>query len=144
LNLQIRKPVGAGLNKLVDGEMSLLRFYIIRLHKGESYDERDERDERDEHLERDEMGLILLSGSCEIEFAGVIKEKIGPREDVFSDPAWAAYVPAGESLRLTADSDMEAALVYAPGKPGLEPRIIAPDELVVLLRGKPGFERAGL
>lgn len=132
MRLKIRKPLGPGLTRLVDGELRRIRFSILRLNPGEEFSET---------LSDWEMCLVLLSGKCRMEAGPAAGGwSLGPRGDVFQDPAWAVYVPGGMIWRVRAEQELKAALCYAPGRGG-EPRLIRPEALVVHERGRPGFQR---
>ncbi len=131
MTLKIRKPLGPGLTRLVDGELKLIRFGILKLKPGESFGET---------LSDWELCLVLLQGSGRVSVEGRELSELGPRRDVFLDPAWAVYVPGGMSWRVEATSELAAALGYAPGRGGA-PKLIRPEDLVIHERGRPGYQR---
>jgi 5-deoxy-glucuronate isomerase len=131
MSLKVRKPLGPGLTRWVDGEMKRIRFSILKLKPGEGFSE---------SLSDWELCLVLLCGECRVAVSGRDLGELGPRRDVFRDPAWAAYVPGGMSWQVEAKSELCAALCYAPGRGG-EPRLIRPEDLVIRQRGRPGYER---
>ena len=129
--LKIRKPFKNGRTRLVDGELKRIRFSVLRLDSGKRFQEK---------LTGLELGIVLLSGKVEIEAAGQ-KYRLGPRRDVFLDPAWGLYLPGNMTWKIQALKKSELALAYAPGPKKGEAQLIAPEQLVVRHRGKDMFQR---
>lgn len=129
--LKIRKRFGKGKTRLVDGQLKRIRFSILSLNAGDSFREK---------LAGDELGLVLLSGKVEI-VAGAKKYSLGPRRDVFSDPAWGLYLPGKINWEIKAAKKSELALAYAPGPKKGEVQLITPEQLVIHQRGKDLFQR---
>jgi len=129
--LRIRKQIGKGKTSLINGELELLKFSLLRLEPGEEYREK---------LGKDELGIILLSGKLSIQVEG--KEfLLGPRKDVFSDRPWGLYLPGDLEWKARAMKKTELGLAYAPGPEKGEVRLISPKELAVHERGKDHFQR---
>jgi 5-deoxy-glucuronate isomerase len=87
----------------------------------------------------DECCLVLLSGSCRIEFAGAAVS-LGPRRDVFSGYPHALYLPPRTRFRVIAEEPTELADARAPvrrvGRTArLEPRLIRPADCGFEIRG---------
>jgi len=62
--------------------------------------------------------------------------EIGQRRSVFVDAApYAAYVPAGESVTVTAHTEAEVAVASAPGSDRLPARLIEPAATTASVRG---------
>ena len=88
-----------------------------------------------------EAAIVLLAGDAEP--AG----RRARRADVFADRATAVYAPPGTSVTVAAESRTELAVAATVGgelhaPPGAEPRPIAPADVVVHERGRPGWQRA--
>jgi 5-deoxy-glucuronate isomerase len=88
-----------------------------------------------------EAALVLLSGDAEL--AG----RRATRADVFDEPATAVYLPPGTEIEVTAIARTELALAASVGRelhtPGdATPVRIAPSDVVVHERGRPGWQRA--
>lgn len=132
MELKIKKELKPGLNRLVIDELEFLRFSMLVLDEGETFEE---------SLTEWECAAVLLCGSCEVEVEGEPAGVMGPRKNVFDDLPWGLYVPDGKSYRIRATSPCEIALSYAPGKSPGESVLIGPEDVVVHQRGKPGFER---
>jgi len=129
--LKIRKPFKNGRTRLVDGELKRIKFSVLRLDSGKRFQEK---------LTGLELGIVLLSGKVEIEAAGK-KYRLGPRRDVFLDPAWGLYLPGNMTWKIQALKKSELALAYAPGPKKGEVQLVTPEQLVVRHRGKDMFQR---
>jgi 5-deoxy-glucuronate isomerase len=82
-----------------------------------------------------ELCLVLLSGRASAGADGQDFGTIGLRRTPFEGKPFALYVPPGASVRLTAVTACELAVCSAPGKGGLPPRLIRPDDVGEELRG---------
>jgi 5-deoxy-glucuronate isomerase len=86
----------------------------------------------------EEAVLVLLTGDVEWDSTGAT------RKDVFGARASAVYLPPGTTIDVTAREDTELALVSTVDcalAPAGEPSIVTPDDVVVSVRGKPGWLR---
>src|SRR5207244_11541465 len=81
--------------------------------------------------------LIGLHGTAQVKGSGAV----GERPDVFSGLPWAIILPPNTAYRLTAQTDLELAVVSAPAEPGGAPRVIRPADVRVETRGKGVTER---
>jgi 5-deoxy-glucuronate isomerase len=132
MDLKIKRDLAPGLNLLVTDELEFLRFSILKLEKGESFEER---------LEDWECAAALLSGHCTAEVEGKGPFSLGPRGNVFDDSPWGLYVPGRLEYRISALAPSELALSYGPWKRAVEPAQVSPAELEIHQRGAPGYER---
>ncbi len=82
-----------------------------------------------------ETCIVLLSGKATVVAGGKSFLKLGGRNDVFDGPPTAVYVPHKTTFTITPDTDLEVALCTAPGGGDYEPRLIAPGEHPVEIRG---------
>ncbi len=129
--MRIRKPIGKGKTSLLDGELELLKFSLVRLEAGEEYLEK---------LGGNELGIVLLSGKVTIQADG--KEySLGPRKDVFSDPPWGLYLPGDLEWKAKAAEKTELALAYAGGPEQAKIQLVSPKEIAVHERGRDHFQR---
>lgn len=84
-----------------------------------------------------ERCLVLLSGKADVKTDSITLENIGDRMNVFEDKApHAVYVKNGESVTVTATTDLELAVCSAPGHDNVETRHIAPDAMSRETRGE--------
>ena len=82
----------------------------------------------------DEMCMVLLSGSVTMEAAGQTWVCDG-RASVFEGLPYAVYLPPGHTYRMTVHSDADCAYGRAPAEGKLPPRLIAPGDTKVEIRG---------
>lgn len=81
-----------------------------------------------------ELAVVLLSGSVVVE-AGRERWSIEGRSSPFEGLPWAAYVPPGVRVDITATKESELAVLGARADSGGEPRLIRPDDVEVEIRG---------
>jgi 5-deoxy-glucuronate isomerase len=92
--------------------------------------------------EDQEVCIVLLSGKANVETSKVRFEKIGKRMSIFEKtPPYSVYVPNEDEFEVTALTDLEIALCYAPGKGSFESRLIPPEDVGVEIRGQGNIER---
>ncbi len=103
-------------------------FDVWMLKKGETVDfDSGER----------EFCLVLVAGFASVKTCTADFPELGGRMSPFErTPPWSVYIPPGETVRVTADSDLELALCSAPGSGALPARVIAPEDVGVEHRGK--------
>ena len=87
----------------------------------------------------EERCLVLLRGGFDISWPGR-DACIGPRADVFAAYPHAVYLPAGVAFEVRATQECEiadcrAAVSARPERLGLAPRVVAPDDCAVEVRG---------
>jgi 5-deoxy-glucuronate isomerase len=83
-----------------------------------------------------EACLVILTGTAAIAAGDRHFENVGSRSSVFEDVApGAAYVPAGLTYRVTAQTRVELAIGTAPGGRTGEPRLIGPERMSREVRG---------
>jgi 5-deoxy-glucuronate isomerase len=95
---------------------------------------------RDEYTSPDEETVVVLQeGSGTFAVGG--RDWRVSRSSVFSERATAAYVPPGATLRVTAETPIEAVFVSAAARTGGEPALVGPDAVRVNARGKGSYSR---
>jgi 5-deoxy-glucuronate isomerase len=82
----------------------------------------------------DECCLVLLRGQCHVEY-GDATAVLGPRRDVFTDYPHAIYLPPRTTFRITASQPTELADARAPARKRFAPRVIAPEDCGLEIRG---------
>jgi 5-deoxy-glucuronate isomerase len=82
-----------------------------------------------------EQCLVLLSGRAAVSAGGQNFGTIGVRRTPFEGKPFALYVPPRVSVRMTAETGVELAVCSAPGKGGLPPRLIRPEDVGEEVRG---------
>ncbi|MFO1413738.1 MAG: 5-deoxy-glucuronate isomerase [Burkholderiales bacterium] len=84
-----------------------------------------------------ELCIVVLTGMVSVAAQGKTWRDIGRRASVFSgDAPYAVYVPAREGAQVTATTAAEIGVARAPGNPGREARLIAPDAMKQSVRGE--------
>ncbi len=92
-------------------------------------------------LER-EACIVLLGGKADVATDKEEWKAIGGRSSVFEKiPPYSVYVPSGDSLTLTAVTDLQIAVCWAPGKGTYPARLITPDQVGVEDRGEGSTQR---
>lgn len=81
-----------------------------------------------------ELCLVFLSGDAEVDL-GRHRWSVKGRQGVFAGLPHAVYVPPGHRFAVSATSPLEVAIGSAPAAGKLEPRLIAPEDVKVELRG---------
>jgi 5-deoxy-glucuronate isomerase len=91
---------------------------------------------------REECCLVLLRGSCRVEFSSTSLRAgadgaatLGPRADVFSAYPHAMYLPPRTTFRVIADELTELGDGRAPARKRFEPRAIRPEDCGYEIRG---------
>jgi 5-deoxy-glucuronate isomerase len=82
----------------------------------------------------DEVGIVVLSGTCTIEALGN-SWSIGGRDRIFAGKPWALYLPIKTKYSVTATSDAEIAICGARSERSFPPKLITPDDVEVEIRG---------
>jgi 5-deoxy-glucuronate isomerase len=81
-----------------------------------------------------ERAIVVLSGSCSVHVGDRAWELPG-RPSAFDGPPWAAYLSAGTAATVRTRPGAELAVVGARSDRAGEPRLIAPDDVAVEVRG---------
>ena len=82
-----------------------------------------------------EICFVLIAGKAKVQVDEQDFGEIGDRMSPFTGKPWSAYVPAGKTWRVSANTDIELAVCSAPGGPRHEARIIGPDHVISETRG---------
>jgi 5-deoxy-glucuronate isomerase len=84
--------------------------------------------------EKEEAAFVLLGGQCRADW-GRGTFSIGKRATVFDGFPYAVYLPDGNQISFTAETICEIAECRVPSRARLEPKIIAPADVMSNLRG---------
>ena len=84
-----------------------------------------------------EVCLVFIGGKGRVSAGAQDFGVLGERNSPFEGKPWSVYVPAGETWRVVAETDVTLAVCTAPGEGGKLPaRVIGPDALHQETRGK--------
>ena len=82
-----------------------------------------------------ELALVVLGGSLDAQTNRGSWTGLGSRADVFAGPPTALYLPPHTSLSVSAATDCEFAIAWAPSAAQHDPRLVRPADATVELRG---------
>jgi 5-deoxy-glucuronate isomerase len=82
-----------------------------------------------------EWALVLLRGDVGLDTSRGSWPTIGTRTDVWSGPPCAIYLPRGTQFGVYANHDSEFAVARVPAEEDYEPRVVAPADVEVEIRG---------
>ena len=102
-----------------------MSFLVRRLLAGDMYQAK---------TEHEEAAFVLLGGRCLADW-GQGGQRIGKRKNVFDGFPYALYLPAGNGVTFTAETECEIAECRVPSQAQLEPRLIGPQDVASALRG---------
>jgi 5-deoxy-glucuronate isomerase len=124
MNLLLRR----GEWDAVDPESAAWRYLSFRV----------ERLQGDDHVTRntagEEIAIVPLGGSCAVESDGM-RWEIGGRASVFDGMPWALYLPRETPYMLLGIGDVEVAVCGALAEERHEPRLVAPEDVEIEVRG---------
>lgn len=103
-----------------------LTFEVERLAAGKSHAA---------ETDGNELGIVVLAGQCTVISSRGTWENIGGRAHVFNGMPWAVYLPVNTQFAVTAVTDCEVALCYCRAEEFHPPRVIAPSDVEVEIRG---------
>jgi 5-deoxy-glucuronate isomerase len=83
-----------------------------------------------------EVCLVMIAGLASIIAGEASYRHVGGRASPFEGKPASVFVPADMPFRVDAETLVELAICSAPGVPGREPRLIAPDTITTELRGQ--------
>jgi 5-deoxy-glucuronate isomerase len=82
-----------------------------------------------------ELGLVVLGGRCSVRSSRGNWSGIGRRPNVFSGMPYALYLPIQTELTVEGETDCDLAFCYTRAEQSFEPRLIAPEDIEVEIRG---------
>lgn len=83
-----------------------------------------------------ELCIVVLCGTVSVKAGGDVWREIGERKSVFDPQSpYAVYVPSGQVVDITADSNAEVALCSAPSHGEVPARLIEPATMKRSVRG---------
>lgn len=112
--------------KPADVGFDYLGFQVHRLAAGETYCDA---------TEEQELGIVVLGGTCGVQSSRGGWDRIGGRANVFHGLPWTLYLPLDTPFTLTALTDCEVALCYCRAEEFHPARLIKPEEVQIEIRG---------
>jgi 5-deoxy-glucuronate isomerase len=82
-----------------------------------------------------ELGLVLLGGRCSVASSRGEWKNIGRRRNVFSGMPYCLYLPIATTFTIRAEDDCDLAFCYCRAEEPHSPRLIAPTDIEVEIRG---------
>lgn len=112
-----------GVNTLVKpGEMEFIEMDIFKGDKGDDYS----------FNSKDyEIGLIILTGKCNVTIDNARYNSLGARRNVFDGNAYALYIPNDKEVKIEALEGVEVAICKTRVKTEEEVKLIKPEDVVV-------------
>ncbi|PMQ01713.1 MAG: 5-deoxy-glucuronate isomerase [Dictyoglomus sp. NZ13-RE01] len=122
-----------GLNQLVKpGEMEFIEFDIFKGEKGDSYT----------FSSKDyEVGIIILTGRCNIKVDDISYSSLGARRNVFDGNAYSLYVPNNKEVTIEALENVEIAIGKTKVKTDEDVKLIKPEDVTVRNVGAGNWRR---
>lgn len=121
-------PEKNGISMIVEPENEILDYLhmeFLRLSEGQSCEiGRTDR----------ETGILLMGGKFTVSHKN-LKENIDGRPDSFSGLPHAVYIPAGETVTITARSSLEAAIYGTPAESRGNIELVRPGDIKILKIG---------
>jgi 5-deoxy-glucuronate isomerase len=136
MNLKTHYDATPGYTQLVTPGAQPVRhldFGILRLERGQSYESTSGGHE---------VGLVILSGICEVRVDDQVFDELGGRETVFDGRATGVYAPCGSQVTIRATSaNVEIAVCRCATATRHPVRVVRPEDVVAHEVGGPGFRR---
>ncbi len=130
------KQEGMGYQEIItkDAELEVIGFDLIRLNPGESVEQ-----ESGEY----ELGLVILSGNCDMKAGEFSAANLGNRRNVFDGKATTVYVPRDTKYTVTANGYgmLEIGVCKVKADKKYEPFVVEPSDIVTEHRGKLNWQR---
>jgi 5-deoxy-glucuronate isomerase len=89
-----------------------------------------------------EAALVILGGKADLQAQGQSWPEVGERATVFGGRAYAAYVPAGGEIAVTARTPLEIAFFTAPAAGPGEAFLVRPEAVVAREVGRESWRRS--
>ncbi|HOP94449.1 MAG TPA: 5-deoxy-glucuronate isomerase [Dictyoglomaceae bacterium] len=112
-----------GLNSLIGpGDMEYIEFDIFKGERGDDYT----------FNSRDyEIGLVILSGKCNISVDSNRYHSIGARRNVFDGNAYALYISNNKDVKIETLEPLEVAISKTRAKTEETVRLIRPEDVII-------------
>jgi 5-deoxy-glucuronate isomerase len=115
------------------GQLELLSLALLSLAPGESWQG---------NFPGRESSLVILGGKADLRAQNQHWSEVGERENVFGGRAYAAYIPAGGEIAVTALTPLEIAFFTAPATRAGEAFLVRPEDIVAREVGRESWQRS--
>ncbi len=129
---RIRKPIAEGWNQLTDHELQNQKVALLNLKKGERYAL---------STQNDEYSLVILEGALSFAVQSGLEGTLGPRRNVFEDLPEGLLLTREEEVTLTAISDCQVGIHYAPAPRKYRNYLMKKEDIRVNERGADNWRR---
>ena len=130
------KQEGMGYQEVVtkEAQLEVIGFDLIRLNPGDSVEQ-----ESGEY----ELGLVILSGNCDVKAGDFESTNLGNRRNVFDGKPTTVYVPRDMKYQVTANGYgmLEIGVCKVKADKKYEPFVVEPSDIVTEHRGKLNWQR---
>ncbi len=130
------KQEGMGYQEVVtkEAQLEVIGFDLIRLNPGESVEQ-----ESGEY----ELGLVILSGNCDVKAGEFFAANLGNRRNVFDGKPTTVYMPRDTKYMVTANGHgmLEIGVCKVKADKKYEPFVVEPSDIVTEHRGKLNWQR---
>ena len=120
------------LLKAQSGGQALIGFAMLSLKVGRTFRE---------VTGANETILVILSGKCKVSTSANQWDCVGGRKSVFDGKPYAVYLPCDSEYEVRALEDVEIAVCSAPSNSKRPARLIGPEDVNVLSRGRENWYR---
>ena len=115
-----------------DMGLKLIDFAMLNLTDGEIFAEK---------TGEKEVLLVILSGKCKVTSSEKEWKSLGERKSVFEGKPYSVYIPSNSEYTVIGSGNVEIALCKAPANARRKARLIAPEDINVLSRGRKNWYR---
>jgi len=124
-----------GFNRIIgpgDGGLRYLSFSRLVLDAGSSWSG---------NTGKEEVAIVVLSGTCSISTEKANFDGVGKRSDVFSGKPFLLYLPRKVSYKIRASSRLDAAIIGAVSKKDTRPVLVKPQDTTESIVGVLNWRR---
>ena len=115
------------ITPIVHGEMEYVSFFVYELVKNQFMSL---------NTGKNECGIVILKGRCDIHTPTTKWPAVGERMSVFStSPPYVLYLPHATEYTIAALTDLHFAVAMTPSERNVEPRLVRPQEIPRVERG---------
>lgn len=136
MKLKYHYDAAPGYSRLVTPQthpVKWLDFAMVKLEEGGRYQA---------ESEENEIGLVILTGTCSIQVNEQVFENLGGRASVFDGRATGVYVPRQAAFVVEAQAGgVEVALCRCQADQALPVQVVRPEDVVAREVGGVGFKR---